>query len=252
MEQELQVLIQSRVFAFGDYASHAYGCLCFDPDGSVRASFEHERESYYRFQDGFLELLFVDALAVTARFVLVRQRPMLFHGSSVGLNNSLYLVEALALDGPPLQPISTPLRPPVLINTVPKAGTYYLQRAFMELGYSPTDLHLGNRSLHDNRGLPRDAAIHGSPRLRQVDLEVGLLIPFLGSGSVTVAHIDDRSVLQQFTSAGVCVIAVVRDLRAILWSLFRFKSAVVDPVDASDRRWRSCDCHLERFMGFLA
>ena len=252
MQSSLLELIQVRIFTFGDYASHAYGCLCFALDGSVRASFPHERESFYRTEDGFLELLYVDARAVTARFVLVRDAPMLFHGSSVGLNNRLYLSEALAFDNPAKHHVGPLHRPAVLINSVPKSGTYFLQRAFQEMGYAPTHLHLGNTTVHDNRSLAGDATIHSNPRLHEVSLATGLLPFFLSPGSVTVGHIDDLSVLTHFRCAHICVIAVVRDLRAILWSLYRFKVAVVDPVDDTDRRWRTRSSHLEKFMGFLA
>jgi hypothetical protein len=81
---------------------------------------------------------------------------------------------------------------------------------------------------------------------------MSLLPPFLPAGSVTVGHIDAAGVLADFQQANVCVLALVRDLRSILWSLFRFKLAVVDPLDDGDRHWRSRPSHLERFMGFLA
>lgn len=252
MDQDLRLLMQSRIFTFGDYSGPAYGCLTFEGDSVVRASFPHERESFYRLQGPDLEFLFADAVSVTARFRLVERQPLLFHGSTVGLANRLYLCEVLSLPPGDRDGSASPLRPPVLINSVPKAGTYFLQSAFQELGYRPTDLHLGNTMLHDSRGLPRDSSIHRTPRAREVHLAMALLPPFLPAGSVTVGHIDDPGVLADFQQANVCLIAVVRDLRSILWSLFRFKLAVVDPLDDADRHWRSCSSHLEKFMGFLA
>lgn len=198
-----------------------------------------------------LELVCEDGVSVTARLELVQERPLLFHGASVGLGNRLYLMEVLALDDLVPQFPASPLLPAVLVNTVPKSGTYFLQRVFQELGFRPTDLHLGNASLHDNRGIPRDGRIHRRPREREIPLAVGLLPPYLAPGSVTVGHIDDHAVLEAFLRAGVCLIPVVRDLRAILWSLFRFKLAAVEPLDELDRHWRACASPVERFMGFL-
>jgi len=244
--------MQSRIFTFGDYSGPSYGCLSFEGDSVVRASFPHDRESFYRLNGTELEFLFADELSVTARFRLVQRHPLLFHGATVGLANRLYLCEVLSFPPRDSDPPPSPLRPAVLINSVPKAGTYYLQRAFQELGYRPTDLHLGNATLHDFRGLPRDSSIHRSPRAHEVSLAMNLLPPFLPAGSVTVGHIDAAGVLADFQHANVCILALVRDLRSILWSLFRFKLAVVDPLDDGDRHWRSRPSHLEGFMGFLA
>lgn len=252
MESGLRVLLQSRIFVFGDYASHAYGWLRFDDNSLVSASYPHPREALYHLGGSTLDFLCADGKSVTARLQLVHRQPLLFHGSTLGLSNLLYLREVLALGHSDLQPLGSPLRPPVLVNSVPKSGTYFLQRAFQELGFRPSDLHLGNSCLHDNRGLARDVGIHRAPWDHEVPLDVSLLPPLLAPGSVTVAHIDDPGVLQAFIDANIVVIHLVRDLRSILWSLFRFKLAAVEPRDDADRHWRSCSSPLEQFMGFLA
>ena len=251
MALDLRLLLQSRIFTFGEYSTHAYGSLRFDGDSLVVGSYLHPRETFYRLIDRGLEFLCADGFSVTARLELVQERPLLFHGSTVGLSNCLYLRETLAFHPRSGQLPTTLLRPAVLINTVPKSGTYFLQLAFQELGFRPTDLHLGNAFLHDNRNLLPDVGIHRNPQAQEVSLAVDLLPPLLPFGSVTVGHIDDRSVLQAFMDANVFLLLVVRDLRDVLWSLFRFKLAVVDPLDDADRRWRSCPLPEERFMGFL-
>lgn len=252
MERGLCPSLQSRIFVFGEYCSHAYGWLRFDGDSGVCASYPHPREALYRLEGGVLDFLFADGKSVTARLELVHSQPLLFHGSTLGLNNLLYLREVLALARPGNQSPALPRRPAILVNSVPKSGTYFLQRAFQELGFRPSDLHLGNTCLHDNRGLARDAGIHRAPWDREVAVDVRLLAPLLAPGSVTVGHIDDPNVVQAFIEANVVVIHVVRDLRSILWSLFSFKLAVVEPRDDADRHWRSCPSLLEQFMGFLA
>jgi hypothetical protein len=252
MMEDLATQLQLGIFAFGDYSSHVYGWLRFDGDSLVSGSYPHAREAFYRLSGPVLELICADGDSVTARFELVQRHPLLFHGSTVGLNNSLYLREALSLRARTQTSATLTARPAVLVNSAPKSGTYLLQRAFFELGFSSTDLHLGNTSLHDNRDLPRDASIHRAPWAHEATLATGLLPPFLGPGTVTVGHIDDVSVLQTFIDAGLCVLLVVRDMRAILWSLFRFKLAVVVPRDDADHHWRCRASRLEQFMGFLA
>jgi len=252
MAGDLALLLQSRIFAFGEYSSHVYGWLRFDGDCRVCASYPNPRETFYRLSGSGLDFLFADGDSITARLELVQRRPLLFHGSTVGLANLLYLREVISLAPRHSLLPALPTRPAVLVNTVPKSGTYFVQRALCDLGFIPSDLHLGNASLHDNRGLPRDASIHRNPWIREVTLAVGLLPPFLGPGTVTVGHIDEGNVLRAFRDAGVCLLLVVRDLRAILWSLFRFKLAAVAPRDAADGHWRSRPSGLEQFMGFLA
>lgn len=127
-----------------------------------------------------------------------------------------------------------------------------MQKVLIELGFHATDLHLGNAEVHDNRGLDRDASIHRAPWMRQIPLSISVLRSLLPAASVSVGHIDDANVLDDLAAGGCLRLFVVRYLRAILWSLYRFKRSAVDPVDSHDRHWRSREFELGRFMGFLA
>ncbi len=253
VDPEISGSIRSRIFYFGDYASHCYGTLAFGPDAEVIAGFEGEREAFWRLDGHSLEFLFRDGASVTSRLSLVQGEPMLFHGSTVGANNRLYLREAIALDfsDSPAAVERSLSFPVALVNTAPKSGTYWLQKALIGIGFYPTDLHLGNADVDDHRGLARDASIHRAPWMRRIPLSNAVLCSVLPAGSVSVAHINDPAVLGSAVACGCFLLLVVRDLRAIVWSLYRFKLAAVDPVDALDRHWRSRDGELERFMGFL-
>lgn len=243
--------VGSRIFHFGEYTTHCYGTLALSAAGNVIASFGNDREAFWRLDGAGLEFLHQDRFSVTSRLALVQDNPLLFHGASVGVNNRLYLREAIALEPSSLLEPNDLLRPTAIVNTVPKSGTYWLQKVLIELGFRPTDLHLGNDLVDDNRGLVRDPSIHRAPSLRRIPLSISVLRSLLPPGSISVGHIDDVAILEDLAAGGCFLLYVVRDLRAILWSLYRFKLAAVDPVDEQDRHWRTRETELERFMDFL-
>jgi hypothetical protein len=243
--------LRSRILYFGDYATQCYGTIAFGEAGEIIASYDNAREHFYRFDATTLEFLYRDGASVTARFEPVQEIPLLYHGSTVGSANRLYLREALAFEPrDPLVPVDLS-RPTTIVNTVSKSGTYWLQQALINLGFQPTDLHLMNAEVHDNRALLRDASIHRSPWQRRVPVSLAVLRSLLPRGSVSVGHIDDVAVLRDLIRRGCLLLLVVRDLRSILWSLYRFKLSAVDPVDDDDRHWRARESELERFLGFL-
>lgn len=251
MAFDLLSKLSTRIFYFGEYASHFYGCVVFRVDGTVRASYDHPREAFCRLEEDQLLFLASDARSVTSKLALVREGPLLFHGSSIGLNNRLYLVEAMAFAESPSPVQTSASAPTVLVTTVPKSGTYFLQKVWIDFGLTPTDLHFGSREVYDNRGLPRDTEIHSNPWKRRIELSVPLLRPFLPSGSISVGHVESLEILLDLMDQGVVIFPVVRDLRSIVWSLYRFKLAVVEPTDSEDAHWRSRESEVERFMGFF-
>lgn len=242
----------SRLFYFGEYATRCYGTMLFSSDGRVSADFDNTREAFWRLEGSTLELLYRDGVSVTARLCLVQEDPPLFHGVTLGANNKLYLREAISLASLPYPAEGDSALPVAIVNTAPKSGTYWLHRALVDLGFRPTDLHLGNADVDDHRGLPRDTLIHRQPWMRRIPLSTSLLCSLLPRGSLSVAHINDPSILGSVVARDCFLLLVVRDLRAIVWSLYRFKLAAVAPVDARDRHWRSRDAEIERFMGFLS
>ncbi|MFN9618367.1 MAG: hypothetical protein ACK55X_01475 [Synechococcaceae cyanobacterium] len=244
--------LHSRLFYFGEYASHHYGSMVLNVDGTVKASFNYHRETLYRVKGETLSFYAPDGATCTSRLTLIQERPMLFHGSSIGLNNRLYLMEALLLPQPEHPMENSGVLPVALVNTAPKSGTYFLHKVLMTLGFAATDLHLFSNELVDNRALPRDVSIHRSWWLRSVPLSLSLLGPLLPAGSVSVGHIDSLELLEQYQQQGIFLIPVVRDLRAILWSLFYFKLAVVEPRDEHDRLWRRQATPLAQLLGFFA
>jgi hypothetical protein len=248
----IQAQLCSRIFYFGEYATHCYGTIVFGVDGRVSADFDNTREAFWRLEGGLLKLLYQDGLSVTATLSWVQDDPLLFHGVTLGTNNKLYLREAISLASLQCEAVGDCSLPVAIVNTAPKSGTYWLQRALADFGFRPTDLHLGNADVDDHRGLARDVLIHRQPWMRRIPLSTSLLCSLLPLGSLTVAHINDLRILRAVATRDCFLVLVVRDLRAIIWSLYRFKLAAVDPIDEQDRHWRGRDLEIERFMGFLS
>lgn len=242
--------LSSRVFCFGDYATHCFGLMTLDEGGEVRG-YCNEREDRWSLVDGELRFLLRGSEIVTSRLRLVCEEPLLFHGASTADNNRLYLRELLSLQSLAALP-SDPARPPLLINTVPKSGTYWLRQAFLHLGSQPTCLHLGNSLVHDQRGLPDDERIHREPWLRRTSLPLSLLGPALPAGSVSVGHVHDRREIEELARQGVAMIQVVRNLRDVIASLYHFKRHVVDPAHDRDPSWRHASDPTSRFLGFIS
>jgi hypothetical protein len=151
----------------------------------------------------------------------------------------------------PLISLTTPtgnsaLRP-VLVNSVPKSGTYFLEAALIRLGAMPLRLHLGEHQLHDNRGA-QETEIHWQPAQREVPAPAPAVAHLLRPGDVVVGHLADAAALDEVMRAGVVTLHDIRDLRAVLVSLYYFKRDRVAPRSAADAIWRS----LPSESGFIA
>jgi hypothetical protein len=161
-------------------------------------------------------------------------------------HRGLYLLPELELEDRPAAP---PGLPAVVVNTIPKSGTYFMEAALATLGFRPTRLHLAAKSCHGNRGIA-DADIHIAPQNRQINVPAGAIALIMQRGDLAVGHIDDPAELASIRDAGVTIIQCVRDLRDVVLSLFRFKRSVVAPVSAADLLWRSLP-EREGFLAFL-
>jgi hypothetical protein len=127
--------------------------------------------------------------------------------------------------------------PAIVINSIPKSGTYFAAKALAAAGFPDSGFHLGGRrTVDDFRGLP-DEVRHRNPSLRRLNLPVDL-VPLIAPGTSTPAHIEHEDTVERLRSYGTHVIHLKRDLRNVIISLYRFKLAAVDPVSDLDKAWR--------------
>lgn len=234
----------NTIFAFGTVQGPALGQMVLS--GGRVLGYENPRERCYRIDGRRLELL-DDAARVTAVLERLDGERIAYVGRSTDSATLLHLTGLFTFDHP-----TVTARPPakVLVNTVPKSGTYWLRKAFVSEGYLPTDLHLGVASVHDNRLLGDDADIHWRPLDSEVQFDVGLLPLILPSGSVSVGHIEDPALLRRMIAAGMSVVNVTRDFEAVLGSLFTFKRDKVEPLPGEV--WRDAPDLTSQVLGFAA
>ncbi|WP_144240859.1 hypothetical protein [Dyella japonica] len=228
------------VFKYGSTMYGLYGDMVLGVDGLVRY-YSHPNERRYELCDDRL-LFFNEVDEVTAELTRVGEGQVFLSG---GLQR-VFLLPTLVLDE---HPAPLPDYPPMLINSIPKSGTYLVEGVLRHLGVAPIGLHLGSYIYDDNRGI-EEADVHRAPQSRRHSLPAGALAALMGRGECVVGHIEDSFQLAAIDKLGVAKLNCIRDLRDVLISLYRFKLSTVDPLDVEDRLWRALP-ESGRFLGFL-
>lgn len=228
------------VYKFGSTQYGLYGDMVLGSDGTVR-SYSHPNERRHELRGDRLVFLNESGMATSE----LRQIP----GSCVFLSegaDKIFLLPTLVLDEPT---IPLPEYPPILINSIPKSGTYLMDGVLRRMGGASIGLHLGSYTYDDHRGFG-DKEIHRAPRLRRHAMLASTVLAVLCRGEYAVGHIEDDQQLAAIDRLGVVRLNCVRDLRNVLVSLYQFKLDSVDPLDAEDRLWRALP-EGSRFQGFL-
>ena len=229
-----------HVFAFGSPTGSIYGHMVLYPGGIING-YSHPNEAAWRSPaDSVLEFV-SESGAVTRRFHS--------HSGAVWLGQDsrgrqpFMLVSALHHDG------AASLAPPIVVNSIPKSGTYLLIAALAAAGFPGSGLHLsGRRGVHDFRALPLEDW-HRNPDRWFLDLPVEI-VPLIAPGTVTAAHVEHHDLVAQMRAYGIPVLHVKRDLRDALLSLYRFKLNRVEPISDLDRAWRDLP-EPQRLSAFL-
>ena len=228
------------VYRYGSLAGGHFGDLVLRRDGSV-GHYRHPNETAYRI-DGET-LAFFDAAGSQPSTLTVAADVNAFVSREAGL----YLLPVIEL--PPVQP-DPQAAAALLINTIPKSGTYLLEAAAVQAGLHRTRLHLFAHLCDDYRSVP-DAEMHAAPEQHRRAVPAAAVAHMLQPGEVVVGHIDDHAQLDGVAQASVRIVHCVRDLRAVLASLYRFKRQVVRPVSPADAVWRGLG-EAEGFLAFLS
>lgn len=228
--------ITHTLYRFGGLGGGHYGYMTLRKDGRI-GSYNHPNEFRYELRDDALS--FLNAAGETTN------RLRYYPDANVFLGSELYLLPVLRLDAVP--PTST--LPPLLINSIPKSGTYFVEAAMARLRMRPLRLHLSSHFLHDYRGLS-ETEMHQHPELCAVNAPASAVAALLRPGDVVVGHIEDHSQLNAVKDAGVRIIHLARDLREVLISLYHFKKDRVAPVSPADTAWRGLPLEAS-FISFL-
>ncbi len=220
--------LHRHIFAFGSPTSSIFGHLVLGRDSMV-LGYNHPNERYWRAVSSEQIEFLTESGETSSR--LHRHSTAAWLGHSANSNFPLMLVSAL--DGGAAQVPA----PAIVINSIPKSGTYFAAKALAAAGFPDSGFHLGGRrTVDDFRGLP-DEVRHRNPSLRRLNLPVDL-VPLIAPGTSTPAHIEHEDTVERLRSYGTHVIHLKRDLRNVIISLYRFKLAAVDPVSDLDKAWR--------------
>lgn len=111
----------------------------------------------------------------------------------------------------------------VIVNSIPKSGTYLVGLILRLVGVREVGLHLRDRRVWDwNKATDLDHVIR-DPDAYMTKLSEGEALPYFGSGFV-YAHFNTTETTRAYISSlkPCCHILCVRDLRDCLVSSFRF------------------------------
>lgn len=228
-----------HVFAFGSPTDRMYGQMVLRPGGKI-LGYSHSNERSWELDEAGDLLFRSENGTVSSR--LRAESPSIWLGHAEGSTCPFMLVSLLRHD-------AGGDGPSIIVNSIPKSGTYFLTAALSAAGFPESGLHLsGTDTVDDNRAL--DASqMHEDPLavrfLVQADLAASIT-----SGRCNPAHLFDPAIIDRVRSRGGHVFHVKRDLRDIVTSLYRFKMNRVKPTTPLDSAWRQLP-EAQRFVAFL-
>lgn len=232
--------VSRHVFAFGSPTDAIYGHMVLRTDGTIMG-YRHANESSWRLSKKSGELEFLSEAGYRTSHLEARSASA-WVGKAQDSRFPVMLVSALHHD-------ATGSSPSIVVNSIPKAGTYFLEAALARAGFPSSGLHLGGRrSVDDYRGLSL-SEMHRVPERHRLTLPVELA-PCITPGRTTPAHVECLETVARMREYGLHVIHLKRDLRDVVISLYRFKLDRVAPTDELDHAWRSLD-EPTRLCAFL-
>jgi hypothetical protein len=238
--------LSKAVFAFGSPRGAFFGHLTLSCDGHI-FGYTHPNEHRWTLVGDHLEFRNFQG-STSSSFTHCGDNVWIGHSLTPAAKTpkgrprasaDLFLLPMLDLSSDAL-PASAFSMSTLIVNSIPKSGTYYVSRVLELLGQPPSGLHMTDDVAHgvfDFRG--QDANLmHSAPQDFRIDVWLPLAAKIL-RGQHAVAHIHEIQTLRSLTSLpDVGVINVVRNLKSVIGSLYAFKLRHVRPLDESDRRWR--------------
>lgn len=230
MRHTIEISTLTRtIYLFGAVGRGPYGFMTFKPDGRIE-TYKHPNESFYQVSQDKLHIL--DERKNVSSSLIYSQCVSGRFSSSDHFNHFLEPIFTL----PPALDASND-RPPILVNTVPKSGTYLVAEALKISGYNDIRLHVSSDFLHDNR-LVSDEKIHWQPEDREIAVPASAVASILRNGEFVVGHVDNHEQLLNIKANGCELINVVRNPFDQILSMMKFKLRKVKPKP-SDTVWHS-------------
>ena len=226
-----------QIYLYGYKGREPFGFMCFGDDGQILCH-KDDNEFKYEFDGQNLKLLSRKG-QITVEFERLKNGQGFLRTSGA----DHYLTRVFGLGAPKSSNL-----PKVLVNTIPKAGTYLLAEALTLSGYSSLRLHLADSFFHNNQEVS-GSEIHWDPDPRKVNIPADVITQIMTGGEYVVGHIGDKKILTKLKDQGIEIINVVRDPRSQLVSLFHFALSKQRPTPRS-MLWRSLPDD-QKFKAFL-
>ncbi len=242
------------VWRWGSPADRFYGHMVLKPGGEIYG-YSHPNEHRWSYSEGIL--CFHDQSGAVSRSLRYYSDANCFLGAAEGKKWPFCLMPVIVNSAP--EKSLGEVLPPVVINTMPKSGTYLLEAAFRDAGWFPSRVHMASYAQDDYRGLADDA-VHRVPADSRIDCPADVFASTLPCGVFAVGHIGEADMVSKIRALDVPVISCVRNLRDVIVSTWRFKLKKVAPVDLQDALWRNASgnqsldlfilTYIERDIGF--
>lgn len=224
------------VWRFGSPCDAFYGFMNLKSNGGIYG-YDHPNERSWSYESG--EIRFHSASGEITSRLKYYSDSRIFLGTCEGKKWPLCLTPVISTADIP----ANPTLPSVVINTMPKSGTYFLEAAFVGAGWSATRVHMSAYAQDDYRGLSDDE-VHRIPENSRISCPGDFFAASLAPGLLTVGHIDDMNIIAKIRAAGVPLLRCVRNLREVIVSTWRFKLRKVAPIDLQDELWRTAEYPL--------
>lgn len=235
------------VYKYGSPANNFWACLSLNQDGSIYG-YNHPNEIQWFIQENKFHFLSENNEITSVFDVSAVNHTMLGHPTE-----TLYpLCLIPILDMTDLE-WTNEKSYKFFINTVPKSGTYFFEKALKEMGFKQSRLHLSPFFVDDYRLVP-EADIHKYPEKVRIDnIPADIIIKALPLGNISVGHVDHADILNKISNQpDVISLSVIRDLRDILVSLYNFKLHKVKSKSIEDDLWKKISNENDRFYAFLS
>lgn len=234
----------NTIFVFGstDFFS-VYGYMSFSDDGKI-LSYNNDNERFYKL-DGDTVCIYNKNYDMTRIF---DRNAEAFIGKDVNSKSGFFLVPLIKFSH---APDVSKFTHRLFVNSIPKSGTYFLERIMMNLGYTSARLHIGGRNVCDDYRFVDDSEIHVEPQLVRRIFPLNIIDPHVKQGEFLVGHVEYKDIVDKFKEDGFSVISMKRNLRDVLISLYNFKLHKVHSLGLGDDLWKSLSDD-DRFIGFLS
>ena len=182
-KSKFQALIVRTVWRFGSPCDAFYGFLNLKPEGVIFA-YDHPNEKSWSYDSG--ELCFHSVSGEITSKLHYHADAGVFLGKCEGKKQPLCLMPVISTK----EISGTSTLPALIVNTMPKSGTYFLEAALTRVGWFPTRIHMFSHAQDDYRGLS-DGDIHRRPEHSRINCPAECFASSIASGLLAMGHIDD-------------------------------------------------------------